>query len=101
MQAFPLGTPAHRGEPGRCGVWAPWLKGLRDDGLTSSHVRSLWPLTGLLGHLAAGILSRSMAVSPGQWEYGGQHSKPFWKELCSLAPVAGVPDVTRGFRFSL
>lgn len=68
------------------------LKGLGKDGLTGSHVQSHWPLTRLhqvtwLRMFWAGVWPSAPPPGGRRW---GLVIQPFWKELCTPAPVAGV-----------
>lgn len=66
------------------------LEGLEKNGPTGSPVRSLWPPAGLYRVLGHKRLVSSAAVGPGVAGAWGLAVQPFWKKLCSQAPVAGV-----------
>lgn len=75
------------------------LEGLEENGLPRTHVRSFWPPAGLyrvLSHKQGGVcLARLLSGQEwGHWPRvagaWGLAIQPLWKELCSLAPVAGV-----------
>lgn len=95
MQIHPVGTTAHWGR-----TWRTWgtepPRGLRQGSLTSSRVTSHWPQLDFAVSASCKHPGQKCSHRPrlaGAWRLATQ---PFWKELCSRAPVAGVQMLLEG-----